>query len=148
MNISEELQLVLEAQNNSHMAFGKLYDYYFPRIFNYILNQTGNYENAQDITSEVFFSSVEGIKKFDTQMNVRFGSWLYKVAHNKIVDHIRKNKINFADKDINEVSDEKCLTPEEESLIAEVNKEIIVTLSKINSRYAEVISLNFFVKWG
>jgi len=57
MDLEEEKQLIEEARRDP-LAFGKLYDIYYPKISNYLLHRLPRADVAQDITSEVFFKAM------------------------------------------------------------------------------------------
>lgn len=66
------------------------YKNFSPRIFRY-LQQYLPKESAQEILNDVFLDAVEEITTLNKQTNL--SAWLYKIAHNKMVDHYRKKKI-------------------------------------------------------
>ena len=88
LSYDEEQQLVREAKA-SLQAFSKLYQYYLPRIYAYTLNRTGDPKVAEDLTSETFFKAMKGLNSFQMR-EYRFGSWLYKIAHNTIIQIVGK----------------------------------------------------------
>lgn len=142
MNIQTELKLVEEAQSDVQ-AFDKLYECYFGKILAYTLNRVGKRETAEDIVSDVFLAAVETIFEFDTSRGVRFGSWLYQVAHNKIVDHHKRNK-----KQVRVALRLETLKSEdladEYVLLSEKQRQIAFVLTKLKPRYQQMISLRFF----
>lgn len=73
-------------------AFSRLYELYADKIYNYCYYKIYNTQLAQDLTSEIFEKALlafaEG--KFTYQEEIGFGAWLYRIAHNKIVDHYKK----------------------------------------------------------
>jgi RNA polymerase sigma-70 factor, ECF subfamily len=143
MDLKEELQLVEEAKTNIQ-SFNRLYKHYLPQIFSFCMNRVISREVAEDITSDVFISAVEGIRKFNTSKGIRFGSWLYRVAHNKIVDHIRKNKKSFISLEDfgGEISEHTDL--DKVIVVTEIQTKIALVLSQLNPRYQEIISLRFY----
>jgi RNA polymerase sigma-70 factor, ECF subfamily len=76
------------------LAFGELYDLYYPKIFNYILRRIGEVAIAADITSDVFFKVMKNLVKFEWQ-DIPFSSWIYKIASNEINTHFRKKRFWF-----------------------------------------------------
>jgi RNA polymerase sigma-70 factor (ECF subfamily) len=144
MTLFEELNLVEQAKSDLQ-AFNQIYEYYFGRIYAYCINRLNDQNTAQDITSQVFLSAVENIYKFNTKKNVRFGSWLYKVANSKIIDHYRKNK-KAAHIDLNEVEieDKDSINPHQELVKIYNQKKISSVLSNLKPRYQEVIALRFY----
>ncbi|MBN1915896.1 sigma-70 family RNA polymerase sigma factor [Candidatus Dojkabacteria bacterium] len=123
-------------------SFDKLYEYYLPRIFAYCLNRLANRETAEDITSQVFVGAVEGIKRFDLKKRNKFGTWLYRVAHNKIVDYYRKKKPKFFGLFGNEVEEDS--DPDEKMDMSQRQKQIVIVLKKLKPRYQQIISLRFY----
>ena len=82
-------EAVGRAQKGDAAAFAVLYEDYYDRIFRYVSFKTGNSLEAEDITAEVFVKMLESISSFKWQ-GYQFSSWLFRIAHNLIVDHFRK----------------------------------------------------------
>ena len=72
-------------------AFGELYGIHIDSIYRYIYYQVRDKSVAEDLTEEVFLKAWSGIKKFSWK-GQPFSSWLYKIAHNHIVDYFRTNR--------------------------------------------------------
>ena len=90
---SDDLQVIKEhvrnAQNGDTTAFAALYERYFDQIFRYVSFKTGNSAEAEDIAGDVFVKMLESIHKFTWQGHP-FSSWLFRIAHNLVVDYFRK----------------------------------------------------------
>ena len=82
-------EAVGRAQKGDAAAFAVLYEGYYDRIFRYVSFKTGNSLEAEDITAEVFVKMLESIDSFKWQ-GYQFSSWLFRIAHNLVVDHFRK----------------------------------------------------------
>ena len=67
---------------------GQLYDTYAPRIFRYIFHRLGDQCLAEDLTSEVFIRFLRNRPTHD-----HVAPFLYRVAHNLIVDHLRQRPL-------------------------------------------------------
>lgn len=89
-DLEAERQLIERAKNDAS-AFGEIFDMYYPAILNYVIRRTGNVAIAQDITSEVFISALNGLPKFKWQ-GVPISAWLYKIATNELRMHYRKSR--------------------------------------------------------
>lgn len=72
-------------------AVVEFYRLYSPRILNYLIKKLPRQEDAQEITNDVFLEAIDSISLLRKEEKVL--SWLYKIAHNKLVDFYRKNKI-------------------------------------------------------
>ena len=86
---TEVTALVREAQQGGAAAFSALYEHYYDSIFRYVSFRTGNTTEAEDITAEVFVRMIESIHRFKWQ-GYPFSSWLFRIAHNLVVDFYRK----------------------------------------------------------
>jgi len=90
--VSDVQALVQRAQANDRAAFGELYEMYCPKIYSYIAyHLNGRSEAAEDLTEEVFMKALQNLNSFQFR-DVPFSSWLYRIAHNHLIDHIRSSK--------------------------------------------------------
>ena len=80
---------VRRAQQGDASSFAGLYESFYDRIFRYTLFKTGNASDAEDITEEVFLRMLESINSFKWRGHP-FSSWLFRIAHNLVVDYFRK----------------------------------------------------------
>lgn len=145
MTTQEELKIVECAKSDVH-SFNQIYEYYFNRIYCFCINRLGSKESSEDITSHVFLEAVEQIHKFDTTKGIRFGSWLYKVAHNKIIDFYRKNRksVIFDSDQFDNITSEDGNNLDGLINKGQIKKQVIIIVRELNPRYQEVISLRFF----
>ena len=89
----DEDQLIEKAISGDKEAFGHLYDHYFLQIFKYLLIRTDTREDAEDITETVFMKAWEHLPNFGGKKKERkFRAWLFRIAHNTLVDHYRTRK--------------------------------------------------------
>ena len=87
----DELDLVAKSQKGDFEAFGALYDAYLPKIYRFLFFRLRHQETAEDLTSQTFMKALERIGSFDPERG-NFSSWLYQIARNTMVDHLRANK--------------------------------------------------------
>jgi len=85
----EERTWVEQARAGDSTAVGVLYEHYVDRIYRYIVLKIGDPQEAEDLTGQVFVRMIEAISNFQWQ-GVSFQSWLYRIAHNLVVDHLRQ----------------------------------------------------------
>jgi RNA polymerase sigma-70 factor (ECF subfamily) len=72
-------------------AFGELYDRFVDRVYRYLYFRTGNHPEAEDLTEQVFLKAWEAIGRYRWQGRP-FLAWLYRLAHNAHIDHVRSHK--------------------------------------------------------
>ena len=71
--------------------FETLVKKYQASIINYVYRMIGDYESAVDLSQEVFLKVYLSLDKYDKKF--RFSTWLYKIASNLTIDHLRKRKL-------------------------------------------------------
>ncbi len=74
-------------------AFAELYNDNVNRIYRYIYYRVGNGAEAEDLCEQVFLKAWEAIPRFEWR-GYPFSAWLYRLAHNVIVDHYRGSRDN------------------------------------------------------
>ncbi len=88
-NRREEIEaLVLEIQEGNHDSFAKLYDIFIDPIYRYVYYRVKS-EDAEDIVETVFLKVWENIARYKQNKKSHFSSWVFRIAHNLVVDHYR-----------------------------------------------------------
>lgn len=83
----EEQALLRELQAGSQDAFRKLFRNYRQRVYNTCLGLLQHSEDAEDVTQEVFIEVFRSSTSF--RGDAQLSTWLYRVATNKSLDHLR-----------------------------------------------------------
>lgn len=90
------IHLIERAQDYSDpVAFDGLYQLYGDRVFRYLIARLNNPDTAEEVTSQVFLRLIEKINLYTIapKDNVPiFSAWLYRMSHNKMIDHLRRQK--------------------------------------------------------
>jgi RNA polymerase sigma-70 factor (ECF subfamily) len=73
-------------------AFGTLIDRYERPVYNAILHMVGDAEDAREVCQQVFMKAFEHLGSFDT--NRRFFSWIYRVAMNESINHLKSRRMH------------------------------------------------------
>lgn len=87
--MQDEKNLVHKARQGDKEAFTELYESHFDKIYRYMVMKIGNKAEAEDMTQQVFIRAYESIGSYQWQ-GIPFSAWLFRIAHNQIVDFIRK----------------------------------------------------------
>jgi RNA polymerase sigma-70 factor, ECF subfamily len=84
---SQENVWLAEYRRGDTDALGKLAEHYRRPLFGFILRMTEGREGAEEIFQEVWYRV---IRNLDSYREKRFLSWLFRIAHNLIIDRARK----------------------------------------------------------
>jgi len=79
--------LVAQFQAGAQNAFSKIMEKYNARIFSYVRHKVRNYEDAKDITQDIFVKVFKALPNW--QPKATFQTWLYTIARNRCIDHFR-----------------------------------------------------------
>ena len=79
------------ARRMDRAALTAIYDEYYPPLYRYIYHQVGEVETARDLTAELFQQLLQALHQSNgPTQNLR--AWLYRVAHNLVVDYFRRQQ--------------------------------------------------------
>lgn len=82
-------ELVKKAQKGDAAAFAGLYEHFYAKMHRYVSFKMGNANEPEDVTEDVFLRMLDSISSFKWQ-GYPFSSWLFRIAHNLVVDYFRK----------------------------------------------------------
>lgn len=83
--------IVRAVQDGDVAAFDGLITKYRERVFGIVYNMTSNREDAADLTQDAFIKAFQSINRFQGQSS--FFTWLYRIAINSTLTHLRKNRL-------------------------------------------------------
>lgn len=140
----DEKYLIEKAIAGDSNAFGELYSLHLNAIYRYIYFRIGEQHDAEDLTENVFLKAWEALPGYK-QLGSPFSSWLYRIAHNIVVDYHRKIKpvpVSSEDGLLEDQVDE--LTNTLRTVIeAEQLRELAKAISQLNNEQQNVIILRF-----
>jgi RNA polymerase sigma-70 factor (ECF subfamily) len=140
--VQEELDLVQRARQGEQEAFAQLYESHFDKIFRYVVLKIRNQAEAEDMTQQVFIKAYESIGSYQSQ-GVPFTAWLFRIAHNQMVDYVRKqSKKQTVPLDESLQIKDDCDVEHEVEVKIEMEKVVLAT-AKLTKAQREVISLRF-----
>lgn len=141
--LDEELAIINAAKLNPE-HFAPLYTKYYKQIFNYVYQRLDSKDTAFDITAQVFLKALTNLPKYQFK-GVPFSSWLYRIAHNEVMQLFRTQKdkraINADISDLRNISEESEVTFFEEYI-----PHIKRLIQQLSSDDLQLVELRFFEK--
>jgi RNA polymerase sigma-70 factor, ECF subfamily len=119
-----------------------LFEEHYDRIARYIYVRIGDRAEAEDLASDVFVKALESLGKYQ-ERGIPMQAWLYKIAHNLVVDHLRKTT-KYKLLPIEEVEIKDDADPVN---AAEINIEMVrvkIAMQELTESQREVLQLRFF----
>lgn len=139
--MQNEESLVQRAQQRDQEAFAQLYEANFDRIYRYVVLRIGNETEAEDMTQQVFLNALQSISSFRWK-GVPFSAWLFRIAHNQVVDYLRK-KTRQATEPLDE---SLVISKSDPQLVVEQRldiEQLMLATKQLTNAQQEVIALRF-----
>ena len=138
-------ELVRSALAGREASFEELVRRYQRPIAAYVYRMVGNYDVALDLTQEVFIKVYGSLARY--RSDYKFSTWIYKIAHNAAIDHLRRYAVREQalsgeiEGDRGVAIESRRLTPEQESEREERRSEIECVVYTLPAAYRELIVL-------
>ncbi len=145
MDLAEQQKLVEEAKYSTE-SFGKLYDYYFPKVYAFVASKVRGTNDAEDITSDIFIKVLENIENYEWR-GIPFTGWLFKIARNTLNNYYAgHNGKQTADieKVYDLAEDEQKTSPSKKAAQEELSHHVKKILNELPERELTVVQLKFF----
>lgn len=126
-------------------AFAQLYDEYASRVYAFVRSRTASAEDAEDVTATVFMKAWEALGSYEAR-GTPFSAWLFRIAHNAIVDDYRRRVRAPVLVDDVDVPEETESGPEEQAVIAADTELLRKLVRQLTDDQVGVIALRFW--WG
>ncbi len=84
--------VVERAKNGSETAFRELITRYERPVFSLIFRMVRDRETAEDLAQETFIKILNNLDRYSPEF--KFSSWLFKIANNLTIDHLRRRRID------------------------------------------------------
>jgi RNA polymerase sigma-70 factor (ECF subfamily) len=141
-----DCELVTRAVAGREDSFEELVRRYQRPIAAYVYRMVGDYAAALDLTQEVFIKVYNSLGRYRSEF--KFSTWIYKIAHNSAVDHLRRHStreqslMKEFDGEQRELPIEsRRPSPQQESERAERRAEIEQVVRALPTAYRELVLL-------
>ena len=149
---NDDYHLVKCAIRGDQTAYSTLLERYQPSVYNHLLKMVRNHEDAEDLTQEAFGKAFNKLSSYAP--HYAFSTWLFRIAVNNCIDHIRKKRLNCfsidqpmepsGGRDFSGYIRNHTLNPEEEVIRGQKLQMVRNTMSQLSSKYRLMIELRFY----
>lgn len=133
---ADDRDLVLAARRGKVDAYNALVSRWEKRIFNYLRRLTGHEEDAMDLAQDVFLKAWQSLARLGDP--ARFGPWLYRIAHNEAISHVRRRRPETDLENLPPVAHSTRMAPVEVSLAVEA------ALARVSPEQREAVILKVY----
>ena len=92
LGILPDADVVLLAQQGRELAFRELMRRYERPVFSLVFRMVRDRETAEDLAQDAFVKILNHIDKYSPEF--KFSSWLFKIANNVAIDHLRRRRLD------------------------------------------------------
>jgi RNA polymerase sigma-70 factor (ECF subfamily) len=146
LSAANDRELVASAVTGLEGGFEELVRRYQRPISAYVYRMVGNYETALDLTQEIFIKIYGSLSRYRPEF--KFSTWIYKIAHNAAIDHLRRSSGRERSLIVGSEGDQydlpiesEGLTPEQQTEREERRVEIESVVRSLPTAYRELIVL-------
>lgn len=136
--------LVKQVLDGNPQAVEKFYKTYSPKIIKYLKNKLPNTEEAEEILNDVFMEAIDTLIFLNDYEKVE--NWLYRIAHNKMVDFYRKKKIKIllmSQVHFLEIAAKEILEPEFQFEKNRMKDKIEKTFYQLSEKHQKILILHY-----
>lgn len=149
-----EIKALLASDLDRH--FGQLVRVYEARLYMFMVRQTGQEQEAEDIVQEAFMQAYFALARYSPRQREEMAlrPWLYKIALNIFYTRLRKHRLSSVALDLSEdgphLTIEEDLTQQPEALLEkqETRRELGNLLNQLPEHHRTVINLYYFAGLG
>lgn len=126
-----------------HEDFAALYERHLPDIYSYLLAHSGSEEDAADLAQQVFTKALGALPRY-RQRGIPVSVWLFRIAHNVMVDYHRRKRPTVTWETLPESSHPASPDNVEAAVIGREDVERLVTvLARIEPEKRGLLALRF-----
>jgi RNA polymerase sigma-70 factor (ECF subfamily) len=144
MTVDDEAveRLVDAARAGDPEAFGSLFDRYHGPVHRYVAARVGRPSDAEDLAQLVFVKALEALPRYESR-GVPFGGWLFRLARNVVIDHIRTRR-EHSPLDLATERPSVDHGPDELAALRQELDGVAAALRRLTPDQREAIELRFF----
>jgi RNA polymerase sigma-70 factor, ECF subfamily len=139
---AEVRSLVAAAKDGDAAAFGRIFDVYNGPLYRYIIARIHNPADAEDLTQVVFVKAFEALPRYEPR-GIPFGGWLFRLARNTVIDHVRTRR-EHTDLDALAERSSSEPGPAAHAVAREEIEAVGRALAALTDEQREAVALRFF----
>ena len=139
-------QLAVKAIHEEQ-AFTELYEYFFPRVYQYLLKKTQDSHLADEMVEGAFVRMYQHLSQYDPERGA-FSAWLFRIAQNVLNKHYGSKAVTMYtawEENFNPAAPEQE-TPEKRVLTKERSQELHDAIMKLPQRQQQILEMTYWLE--
>ncbi len=136
-------ELMLAFANNDSTAFEILYARHKDSLYRYFLHHLNSEAISQELFQDLWMKIINSKQNY--QVKAKFKTWMYTLAHNRLVDWYRRNNLetkSFIDNNEEQIDGILDWNPEDEFQTKRLSKQLKSAIAKLPFEQREVFLLH------
>ena len=148
MSAADE-QLVQDALEGSQRAYRELVRRFERPVYNLVARMVRDRTLAEDLAQDAFVKAFGRLETYQSSQG-KFSNWLFKIAHNTTIDHLRRSELDTVPIDAGDpeatdyhaiLADPDAPTPFDRALRSDLGRALDAAVERLRPEYREVIVL-------
>ncbi|MBX4190759.1 sigma-70 family RNA polymerase sigma factor [Candidatus Saccharibacteria bacterium] len=136
--MKNEQQLIGQILQGDQEKYAELIDRYKDGLYLHCFSIVRDEDAAEDLAQEAFIQAYRQLKKYDEKY--RFSTWLYKIATNKAIDHLRKKSPHLLNDEELDNLKSQLPSPDVEARFSELHHAV----DNLPANFRSVLSLYYW----
>ncbi|MBK1442205.1 sigma-70 family RNA polymerase sigma factor [Parapedobacter sp. ISTM3] len=138
----DEIELIALCREGHEVGFTELYNKYARSVYNSICRIISHTGEAEDILQESFYHAFADIHRLHNAAS--FGAWVNRIALNRSITYLRKQKVFFTDAEEMDIADEEGYDEEANTLFDCKVDDVKNAIEQLPQGYKTILSLYLF----
>ena len=144
--VATDAHLVELASGGDQHAFEYLFTRYHEALTRLFEQRLGDKAMASDLLQETFIKVYLHLDKYSS--NYTFGQWIYAIARNTLVDHLRRKVDDISIDEKFRAPQATTPTPEESVIINQSRNHFYTALEELSEEYRQIIEMRFLEEYS
>jgi len=147
--VISDSELVKIVRESDQERYAEIIERYQGKLFAYIYRLVGSREETEDLLQEVFIKAFRNLNSFDVEK--KFSSWIYRIAHNESVNHLKRKSLKrfISWEDVVSTKDKMETRDFDDDahkswVRKEKNQEVEQALNRLPIKYKQVLVLKYY----
>ncbi|MGE5544517.1 MAG: RNA polymerase sigma factor, partial [Bacillota bacterium] len=123
--------------------FERMYEDYFPKVYNFIFYRLLHKQDTEDLVSEVFLKVARNIFSYNPQ-KAKFNTWIFTIARNTLTDYFRRRQrtvpLDECDAELTRID----YAEQYEAIEDDERRMVYQALMRLDSSSRQVLALKYF----
>lgn len=143
--MNEDVKTINRILDGHKNEYADIMNRYHNELFVYIYNIVAQAETTEDLLQDIFIKIYKKLKKYD-QEKASFRTWMYRIAHNEVINYVRSSQVKHQASNIEQVDFLQATENIEQDIIKEeqMNMILMAIEKRLKKKHKNIMYLHYF----